>query len=189
MDTHNEIIVKKARDIYLNSTFLSIPGREFDVVMHHDRFLAIFHLISDNGCLHISTEEDMRDRVNELATAVAKDSNIAVDVLDWLLLASTTFMFTAFETKSDYKEWVSELAESYSIHTEFNQGPEHNLLPEDYFEQMPVIEEYDELLQANPWFVFILTLQLSYSDIIERAFSGNMKQIKEQFDNPVEEKS
>ena len=179
MQINRKKIIKKAKKIFLDATFIDLENREYSVVMHQDRFLTIFNLISDNGCIHISTEEDLADRMGELVTSDT------TDVLDWLLLATTTFIFTAFNSTAEYEHWVDELATSYSVHTS-NAHVDLNLLPNEHYEQLPVKSEYLSLLEDNPWFVFILTLQISYTDILAKSFAANIKPIVSKFPDAIE---
>lgn len=156
--------------------------RERQYIHNPDLISAVLNMISDQGLLFMTTHQDLIERWQELVTRYEQ-----CRVADWLLQASISWQLTAFDTQSDYDQWISRLAESYASPIGENFTEQNNsrqkepieasiAIDDERAERMAQIKEYRLLLQANPWLAYLATLQLSMPKIWTLLFNSDSYQ-------------
>lgn len=138
--------------------------------MYH-RIIDIINIVSDNGLIYVSTQEDLRDIWIGLRSE--DEHNTKSSTVDWLIQTATTFISTVFEDKESYIAWVDNLVFAYTSHQgisfveDTRKANQNSITAIDdiVIDKLPRIKavsvegEYRTLLLDNAWFVYLLTLQ------------------------------
>lgn len=165
MLTHQDIerVRKIACDLFLDSQLMRASGdvSARPIVIDEDVISTVFDIVGDGGLIYLSTWDD-------LARIWAKireqdDSGVAT----WLIQTSITFRTLAFSSAEEYDQWCRHLAIAYGSFSPKSSeidksNMEKNLaIDDDLADRLPVANEFLSLLRANPWFTYLVTLQLS----------------------------
>lgn len=160
------------------------PGEPHIIVTDYEMVQEIMTIIGDSGLIYLTTW----DNLSELWRSFREKDDLGI--AQWLLQTASTFRILGFSGESEYVEWVEHLNNAYcahasmDIHGEGSGGSsrpkakdlEANLaLDDEYVDRLPRRTDYRALLYANPWFVYLISLQLSYheiyADIVASQFS------------------
>lgn len=137
----------------------------------YQRIIDIVDVISDNGLIYISTKEDLMDIWVELRSI--DEQTPGNSLIDWLIQTTTTFIAMVFESRHEYDAWIEELSSAYASH--IGSGDMHGLSVIDpaVAEKLPNTHadkdtsSYLDLINANPWYVYLLTLQMGLPYLIK----------------------
>lgn len=177
-------IKETARDFFVQSYLTPIQtqhSQEF-FVSNPELVEEIMSVIGDSGLIYLSVWENLTE---VWAKFRRKDD---AGVCQWLLQAATSFRIMAFTSAKDYQDWVEHLVTSYCFHAgtsaDIGQTTQKDLeaalaIDDEYADRIPRVQDYRALLYANPWFVYLATLQLSYheiySNLVVSQFSDELK--------------
>jgi hypothetical protein len=154
-----------ARVLFCDTQLISTPtgnqGAYSFAVQNEQLVEKIMSTLGDSGLLYIATWENMTELWADIRAL--DDYGLA----QWLLQSASTFRVLGFESQDEYVKWIEQLSIGYCGHVESSGADvERSLaLDDEYADRLPRMEEYRNLLRCNPWFVYLLSLQLSYHEI------------------------
>lgn len=133
-------------------------------IAYPDQFEAILDVISDGGVLLYPTEESIMDQWEAWRT-IRPDNGLCT----YLLQASHDWVIRAFDDVDQYRLWCEHLAQGLCVigdgyHAQIKNKNNHIpvLVDDEYADRLPRSNSYEDILTYNPWWCFLLTLQLSY---------------------------
>ena len=177
MLNHQQIahVKETAKSLFLDTQLVQLKSddaeRRFAVSESIVNF--VLEVITDGGVVFLSTWEDLTSLWRKVRTM--DEEGLA----PWLLQTSITFQSLSFPTHNDHDDWVEHLARCYGCYTTpmgnmDKSTLEKNLaVDDDLSDRLPSKEEFRGLLQANAWFMFLVTLQLSTHDIMAELINQN----------------
>lgn len=177
--TQIEHVKQTAEDLFLNDLMCLLSSEESTRRITINKPLSDFILstINDGGILFLSTWDD-------LASLWRKVRDLDDDgAAPWLMQTSVTFQVISFPSSADYDEWAMHLARAYGSYANpvgmLDRGRmDKNLaIDDDLADRVPKREEIQELFQANPWFMYLATLQLSAAKITADIINSNKHQL------------
>lgn len=173
-----------AKELFVQSYLTPIHLRSSSEMMVTNPELveAIMSVVGDAGMIYLSVWEN----VSGLWAKFREQDDAGV--CQWLLQAATTFRILAFTNGNEYQNWVEHLVSSYCSHAvasgSVGQSSQKELeeavaIDDEYADRIPRATEYRALMYANPWFVYLASLQLSYheiySEILTSQFTDDLK--------------
>jgi hypothetical protein len=141
-----------------------------DVIFGVDKevLTSLSEIITDSGLVYVTTIEE----VKELWDRIVEENTI----VDWLNHAVSRWFLISFERRTaDYDAWISTLIHAACIHTNYAiKNATMCARSTDDLGNLFVQSELKDILEANPWFVFLLTLSFAETDIINIGFKYAM---------------
>lgn len=167
-----------ARDLFLDSQLMRVAGDKTTrpIVIDEEVITSIFDIIGDGGLIYLSTWDDLANIWSKIRAQ--DDAGVAT----WLIQTSITFRALAFSSDTEYDNWCRHLATAYgsfspkSFDVDKNTIEKNLAIDDDLADRLPVTSEFLSLLKANPWFSYLVTLQLSLHEI----FSETLKLRRQQ---------
>jgi hypothetical protein len=146
-----------ARDLFLDSQLMRAGGDTGNrpIVIDEEVISTIFDIVGDGGLIYLSTWDDL----TRIWTKIREQDDAGVAT--WL----------AFTSSEEYDKWCRHLSEAYGSFSPKSAdvdkaAMEKNLaIDDDMADRLPVATEFNGLLKANPWFTYLVTLQLSLHEI------------------------
>lgn len=142
----------------------------------------VLSTLSDGGLMFLATW----DNLTQVWARIREEDEFGV--AEWLLQTSTSFIAMGFESQEEYRAWLDHLASAYGSHIGvFDAGSNgsHGLDPksvekalaldDDYAERLPNKKEHLALLAANPWFAYLVTLQLSFHELFSLLYESDQR--------------
>lgn len=168
----NEYIRREAFHIFTGSLMPTIDGLETQrsLITNKAAVDFILNVILDSGTLFLSTTESLESLWVSIAD-VDEDSDAGIGA--WLLQAGIDFRIRAFDSDQEYGNWCGVLAKSYGLHSTPSAHKKHVIIPDSYLERLATYEHFNALLVSNTWFAFLITLQLSASDVVAYLIQHN----------------
>ena len=172
-----------ARDLFMNhhiKTYTTVDNKLQQILPLPDQFTQIIDIIGDSGLMFISTWEELAEQWLRLRN---EESDYGTG--EHLLQMATTFRALAFGDEIEYQHWINHLAEAYGaqspsgrLRAEFSNGVKNVIAVDDeLIERLPTVTTHQDLLTANPWFTYLVTLQLSYHEIWSKLIDANREQV------------
>lgn len=141
-----------------------------DIVFGVDKEIltSVSEIVTDSGLVYITTIEEVKELWE---TIVAEDV-----IVDWLNHAVSRWYLISFERRSaDYEAWINTVLNATCIHTiSAMKNSTVSARSADDLGNLFVQGELKEILDANPWFLFLLTLSFAETDIINIGFKYAM---------------
>lgn len=163
-------IIDGARDVFVNEHLIEdVKG---NLTIPNTRLVTtIVNVISDAGIIYLSTSESIIDLWEQLRL---EDK---YGVADWLMQAAVTWRIRTTTSSNEYRLWCSHLAEAYG-----QQNPNKNngvsshsgklvCVDDGTVDRMASYPEFKEILIQNPWFTYLVTLQLSWHNLFQELLS------------------
>lgn len=158
-----------AKNLFLDTQLIKIPvDRGYSFIIQNEELVQkVMSIVGDSGLLYMTTWENLA----ELWASFREMDDYGV--AQWILQTSTSFRILGFDNPEAYSWWVDQLTHGYCSHVEptsydqiSSKDAEKSLaLDDEYSDRLPRSVEYKNLLHANPWFVYLVTLQLSYHEL------------------------
>ena len=176
-------IRRSAMELFTQTQLMTMPVERGYSLRMPNPMVAEFVLttLSDGGPIFLATWENLTgvwENVRELDD---------VGLAEWLLQTSTTFIAKSFGSRQEYGEWLNHLAGAYGSHNASLQLNTNTgvldiktldkalAVDDEYAERLPSKEEHLALLAANPWFAYLLTLQLSYHELFAIIYESELR--------------
>lgn len=160
-----ERIIDGALELFVHEHLLTDAKGELEV-HNQSLVLTIINIISDAGIIHLSTRENVID----LWEKIRMEDKYGV--ADWLLQTAVTWRIRTTTTRQDYDDWCSHIAESYGQQNpsdkrrhDGNHDGTNVCVDDDTVDRMALETEFKQVLVQNPWFTYLVTLQLSWHRI------------------------
>lgn len=178
-------IIATCLDLYMKSYYRETKSETGQVLLalDNDFTTIIENVIMDNGLIYFRDSPDFFEFWNSLVSLHVNNK----ETYQFNLINITrTFRAVAFKDYKEYKEWISELAKSMSGMAHDADGEMLQLIPrgdvpsyvacdEDTFERMVEHDTLFNVMNANPWVVFLYTLSLATSDIVQIKLASDLK--------------
>lgn len=156
-----------ARDLFLDSQLMRVAGEAASrpIVIDEEIITTIFDIIGDGGLIYLSTWDDLA----RIWSKIREKDEAGVGT--WLIQTSISFRALAFSDDKEYENWVRHLSSAYGSFSpksfDVNKSEiEKNLaIDDDMADRLPVASEFASLMRANPWFTYLVTLQLSLHEV------------------------
>lgn len=141
-----------------NSTVKAATGSEI--------YTGVSRILLDSGLLFFYDKET----VNELWTTIRDEDLIP----EWLLFSTIRWRTITFQQSGQYDEWIRRLADGYSSNLNKHFAAE-SALDDEMADLTPDDTELLNILKANPWFAFILTLGLHADEVFRMGIELSLK--------------
>ena len=156
-----------ARDLFLDSQLMRAAGDTSarPIVVDEQVISTIFDIIGDGGLIYLSTWDDLVRIWSKI-----RDQDDA-GVATWSIQTSISFRAVAFTSSDEYDKWCRHLSEAYgsfspkSFDVDKSVVEKNLAIDDDLADRLPVASEFNGLLKSNPWFTYLVTLQLSLHEI------------------------
>lgn len=168
-----DIIISEARALF-ESTMLYRHRTDRAVrIRFVDRKLGekILSVVGDAGLLYISTLDDLQ---RLWLTFLEFDTQHETDLCSWLLQTSATWMIRAFQSEEGYLEWLTLVVRAYTVPKSLDRkAVEYISIHGELLDRLHEPNEMKLMCAANPWLVYLLTLQLSNHQLIAEIIETN----------------
>lgn len=156
-----------ARDLFLDSQLMRTGGEATarPIVVDEEVIATIFDIVGDGGLIYLSTWDDLTRIWSKIREQ--DDAGVAT----WLIQTSITFRAVAFTSSEEYDNWCRHMAQAYGSFSPRSSDVDKSIIEknlaidDDMADRLPVASEFNQLLKANPWFTYLVTLQLSLHEI------------------------
>lgn len=174
-------VKETAKSLFLDSQLVQLTSEDAKRRFPVSKEIVDFTLssVSDGGMIFLSTWDDLTglwQKIREMDE---------VGMAPWLLQTSITFQAIAFANATEHDDWVEHLSRCYSCYmTPSGTGDastlEKNLaIDDDLSDRLPKKQEFQALLKANAWFMYLVTLQLSTHEIMAEIMNQNKHRLGE----------
>lgn len=136
---------------------------------------AIVDVISDNGMTYITTASEIKKLWDSLLEADPDNQ-----VVDWLTQTTIAWEIISFGSGVEYDNWIEHLIRAYGrFHPSSDTFKSGNKATskdicanKEHVDRLPIDSEYRQYLHANPWMVYLLTLQLDIARVVKLMLGG-----------------
>jgi hypothetical protein len=177
-------IKNTAKTLFVDTQLTRGKTKEgLDIIINTNSELCrtVLGIIGDGGLIYLSTRETL-----DVLWDTLRD-DVSSGISEWLIQSASTFRILAFINSKSYSNWIDHLALAYGAHaegsacsTDLKKDVENSIaIDEDLGERLPKTDEWRVLLIANPWLVYLISLQLSYHEIYSDLVYRNSAEVLE----------
>lgn len=158
-----DLIISEAKSIFTTENLIVDKDGEPPKTLNGRLVDAIVKVIADAGIVYLSTREDVID----LWEKIREEDESGLS--GWLMQAAITWRIRSFPSGSSWETWCGFLSDAYGQQksgSSSRSGYEENVcVDDDTVDRLASKDEFKNILISNPWFTYLVTLQLSWHEI------------------------
>tara|TARA_B000000460_G_scaffold247704_1_gene223372 strand:+ start:320 stop:871 length:552 start_codon:yes stop_codon:yes gene_type:complete len=161
-----DLIISEAKEIFLAENMVKPTEKDLPRVLNDRIVTAVMNVIADAGIIYLSTKEDVIDLWDSIR---AEDES---GLGGWLMQSAITWRIRSIPNGNSWNTWCTFLAEAYSQQRSgVDKSAAAVCVDDDTVDRLARLDEFKDILINNPWFTYLVTLQLSwheiYADLVE----------------------
>lgn len=163
-----------ARKLFMDAHFVTQyneEGKKRFVAVDRERGEAILSLLADGGNVFIA----VWDNASSIWADIRGFDDYGVG--NWILQASMNWRAMSFTDEDSYFAYLQHLSQCYGG---YHPKPKRDIfvdkniaVDDDLHNRLPEQSEHYALLYCNPWLAYLLTLHMSFYDLLNEIYESN----------------